>query len=753
MRLPKSPLFSLFICSMWAIIYSCGNEGGEKVSFANDIRPILKTKCMSCHGGVRQLGGLSFLFEEDMYAVLRSGKKAIIPGRPEESELYQRVISDKPGLVMPPDGEQLNEEETELIRRWIKEGAVWEEHWAYTLPEPPVIPEKADHPIDALVRERLPAHNLSPAPAAAPTTLIRRLYLDLIGLPPPLEVTRSFADNPSEEAYLTIVDDLLASPHFGERWATFWLDLARYADSQGYQKDHIRRTIYLYRDWVIDAFNRDMPIDSFTIRQLAGDLLPQYSDQDLLATAFHRNTMTNDEGGTDDEEFRVKAVLDRTNVTMEIWQGATFSCVQCHSHPYDPIRHEEYYTVKGYFNNTIDADLTSDYPKVPLHSTARKQELSRLKSRVAADTLTDEVIAKLETAITELERPLQVPVLQEYQDSCGRVNRLFVRGNWLMEADTLLPRPPATYDKTGKVFAQNRLGLAQWLVDQDNPLTGRVLVNRIWAELFGRGIVKTVEDFGIQGDNPTHPELLDWLALEFTHEQAWSLKSLLRTIVTSKTYQQSSTLDEASLAYDPENRWLARGPRFRLSAEHIRDQALAVSGLLNPEIYGPSVMPYQPEGVWNIIRHVARWKTSSDGQNHRRGLYTFFRRASPYPTMLLFDAPPRDLCVSRRIRTNTPLQAMVTLNDPVFVQAGAALAEAVRTERPDRPREQIGLAYERATARAPDSFRLARLKELYLLNLTAFRTDTLPDSIPPEAAALQTVCRAILNLDEVLVKR
>jgi hypothetical protein len=738
---------------VWLVMVACGNETVKEVSFANDIRPILKSKCMSCHGGVRQLGGLSFLFEEDIYAELRSGKKAIVPGSPQQSELYQRVTSDRPTQVMPPDGEQLTEKETELIRRWIKEGATWEEHWAFALPSQPAVPTGADHPIDAFVGNRLLAHNLSPAPAAAPTTLIRRLYLDVTGLPPPLEVTRSFATNPSTEAYQTIVDDLLASPHFGERWAAFWLDLARYADSQGYQKDHIRPTMYLYRDWVIDAFNRDMPLDSFTIRQLAGDLLPQPSEQDLLATAFHRNTMTNDEGGTDDEEFRVKAVLDRTNVTMEIWQGSTFSCVQCHSHPYDPIRHEEYYKVKGYFNNTIDADLTSDYPRIPLRSRARTQELTKLKSKVKTDTLSDEVVAELEAAISRLERPLQVPVMQEYQDSCGRVNRLFVRGNWLVEADTLLPRPPASFDKTGKQFPQNRLGLAQWLVDQNNPLTGRVLVNRIWAELFGRGIVKTVEDFGIQGETPTHPELLDWLAVEFTHEQAWSLKSLLRTIVTSKTYQQSSKLDEASLDYDPENRWLARGPRFRLSAEQIRDQALTVSGLLNQEVYGPSVMPYQPEGVWNVIRHVARWRTSPNGQNHRRGLYTFFRRASPYPTMLLFDAPPRELCVSRRIRTNTPLQAMVTLNDPVYVEAANALAQSVRAAAPDRPQEQIGLAYERATARPPDSFRLARLEELYQLNLTAFRTDTLPDSMPPEAAALETVCRAILNLDEVLVKR
>lgn len=716
----------------------------EEVSFANDIRPILKTKCMSCHGGVRQLGGLSLLFEEEMYDTLRSGLLAVVPGDPGKSQLYQRVISDQQAKVMPPDGEQLTGEETELIRRWIEQGAQWEEHWAYVPPVQAKVPGGAQHPVDAFVHQTLLSHDLSPAPAAAPTTLIRRLYLDLIGLPPPLEVTRKFNENPTEEAYRAIVDDLLASPHFGERWATFWLDLARYADSQGYQKDHIRPTIYLYRDWVIDAFNRDMPLDSFTIRQLAGDLLPQPTQQDLLATAFHRNTMTNDEGGTDDEEFRVKAVLDRTNVTMEVWQGATFSCVQCHSHPYDPIHHEEYYTVKGYFNNTLDADLTSDFPRIPLHSRARAQELARLKGKVATDTLSDEAVAELKAAISRLERPLPVPVMQEHPDSSSRVNRLFVRGNWLVEADTLLPRPPAAYDKSGRQFAPDRLGLAQWLVDPNNPLTGRVMVNRIWAELFGRGIVKTVEDLGIQGATPTHPELLDWLAVEFTQKQAWSLKTLLRTLVTSDTYRQSSQLDEASLAYDPDNRWLARGPRFRLSAEQIRDQALAVSGLLNPEIYGPSVMPYQPDGVWNVIRHVARWRTSPDDQNHRRGLYTFFRRASPYPSLLLFDAPPRELCVSRRIRTNTPLQAMVTLNDPVYVEAASALAMSVRNAAPGQPQAQIGLAYERATARPPDSFRLARLEELYLLNREVLQSDS---------AAMETVCRAILNLDEVLVKR
>ncbi len=749
----RSRLLLLFLASvaLYWLTTSCGGRERGEVSFARDIRPLLTARCMSCHGGVRQLGGLNLLFEEGFYDTLRSGAVGIVPGDPDHSEIYLRVTADGAGKVMPPTGARLSERETDLIRQWIAAGAPWEEHWAYVPPVKAAPPEEGLHPIDAFVRAPLPALHLSPAPAAAPTTLLRRVYLDLIGLPPPLEVSRAFAAAPGKEAYEKIVDDLLASPHFGERWASFWLDLARYADSQGYQKDHLRPTMYLYRDWVIDAFNQDMPLDSFTIRQLAGDLLPEPTDQDLLATAFHRNTMTNDEGGTDDEEYRVKAVLDRTNVTMEVWQGATFGCVQCHSHPYDPVRHEEYYALKGYFNNTADHDLTSDFPRLPLQSRARTQVLAQLESKVKTTKLSDAAIAELEAAIAELARPLPVPVMQELPDSSARVNRLFTRGNWLMEADTLLPQPPHAFDKTDKKFVPNRLGLAQWLVDEKNPLTGRVLVNRIWAELFGRGIVTTVEDLGVQGASPSHPALLDWLAVHFTQEQGWRLKALLRTIVTSATYQQRSRLTALALEQDPENRWLARGPRFRLSAEQIRDQALSVSGLLNPEVYGPSVMPYQPEGVWNVIRQVARWRKSPDAQAHRRGLYTFYRRVSPYPTMLLFDAPTRELCVSRRIRTNTPLQAMVTLNDPVFVEAAAALADRVQQARPHLPRQQISLAYERATAHPPDSFQLQRLAALYQQNLASYQL--VHDSIPPETAALETVCRAILNLDEVLVKR
>ncbi|MEL7159367.1 MAG: PSD1 and planctomycete cytochrome C domain-containing protein [Bacteroidota bacterium] len=736
-----------------ALLFLGGCTHQEPVSFAADIRPILKRKCMSCHGGVRQQGGLSFLFEEDLYGETRSGKTAVVPGDPLGSEMYQRVISDRAQLVMPPEGDPLSAEEAETIRRWIEQGAQWEEHWAYVLPARPQVPgkDRAKHPVDAFVQAKLTGLGLEPAERADPNTLLRRVYLDLIGLPPTPEATRAFAADPSEEAYLTVVDSLLASPHFGERWASFWLDLARYADSQGYQKDHLRRTMYLYRDWVIEAFNRDMPVDSFTLRQLAGDLFPEPTEQDLLATAFHRNTMTNDEGGTDDEEYRVKAVLDRTNVTMEVWQGSTFSCVQCHSHPYDPVRHEEYYTVKGYFNNTADRDLTSDVPKLPLRSQALIRKISGLREQLTQDTLSVERADKLRAMIDRLESQ-QVPVLQELSPKDSRVNRLFVRGNWLMEADTLTPRPPMTYDKTGKQFTPTRLGLAQWLVDPGNPLTGRVLVNRVWEQLFGRGIVKTLEDFGVQGEEPTHPEMLDWLALHFTEDQDWSLKSLLRTIVTSATYQQDSRLPPAAREADPENRWLARGPRFRLSAEQVRDQALVVGGLLNPEVYGPSVMPHQPDGVWNVIRQVARWRKSPGELAHRRALYTFYRRVSPYPTMLLFDAPSRENCVSRRIRTNTPLQAMVTLNDPVFVEAAAALADKATTVAPERVEDQISYAYERATAHPPDTFSRQRLLTLYEENLADYRESPV-DSLPPERAALETVCRALLNLDEVLVKR
>ena len=727
----------------------------QQVSFANDIRPILKNKCMSCHGGVAQQGGLSFLFEEHLYKQLKTGKKAVVPGDASKSEIYQRVTTENPQKVMPPEGEKLTQEEISLLQAWIDQGAKWETHWAYIPPEKPAVPniegDWAKNEIDHFIFSKAAEKGLHPNEQAPATTLARRLGLDLAGFGPDPESVAFYLNAPGSRHYEQLVDSLLSSPHFGEKWASFWLDLARYADSQGFQKDHLRKTMWLYRDWVIYAFNQDMPFDSFTVAQLAGDLLANPSEQDILATAFHRNTMTNDEGGTDDEEYRVRAVMDRVNTTMEAWQASTISCVQCHSHPYDPIMHEEYYHLKGYFNNTADRDLTSDFPKKVLLSTAQREKLKLSKTKLAAKDSELSLAEKkaLEDYIASMDN-LAVPILRELPDSTSRKNPFFIRGNWLMQEGDLPPGVPKSYDKSTADSIQNRLGLAQWLVDKNNPLTARVLVNRIWHQLFGTGLVKTLEDFGIQGEYPSHPELLDYLADRLMNHHNWQLKPLIKEIVLSATYQQSVAIRPDHLEIDPSNRLLMRAPRTRLSAEQIRDQALNVAGLLHLEVYGPSVMPPQPEGVWNVIRNVASWKTSPGSQKYRRALYTFHRRVSPYPTMLTFDAPSREVCVSRRIPTNTPLQALTLLNDPVYVEAASALAKRALKEQLDLD-ESVRWMYRQAFLEKPAEEIVEVLSNLY-------HQDTASDSasvanqktIDPEGLA--AVASAILNTDKFITK-
>lgn len=735
-------------------ISSCSSEE-YPVSFANDIRPILKDKCMSCHGGVAQQGGLSFLFEEHLYKQLKTGKKAVVPGHASKSEIYQRVTTKDPQKVMPPEGEKLTEEEIFLLKAWIDQGAKWETHWAYIPPEKPAIPniesDWARNNIDHFIYSRAAEKRLAPNEQAPATALARRLGLDLVGFGPNPESVAFYLNDPSSKHYEQLVDSLLALPQFGEKWASFWLDLARYADSQGFQKDHLRPTMWLYRDWVIDAFNQDMPFDRFTIAQLAGDLLANPSEQDILATAFHRNTMTNDEGGTDNEEYRVRAVMDRVNTTMEAWQGSTISCVQCHSHPYDPIMHEEYYQLKGYFNNTADHDLTSDFPKKVLLSTAQREKIKISQTKLAAKDSKLSLAEKkaLEDYIASMDE-LAVPVLIDLPDSTSRKNPFFVRGNWLMQEGDLSPKVPKSYNKSNADFPQNRLGLAQWLVDKNNPLTSRVLVNRIWHQIFGIGLVKTLEDFGIQGEYPSHPELLDYLADRLMHHHNWQLKPLIKEIVLSATYQQSVAIRPDHLEVDPSNRLLMRAPRTRLSAEQIRDQALNVAGLLHLEVYGPSVMPPQPEGVWNVIRNVASWETSEGAQKYRRALYTFHRRVSPYPTMLTFDAPSRDVCVSRRIPTNTPLQALTMLNDPVYVEAASALAQRTRIAQLDLD-ESIRWMYQQAFLEKPSEEVVQVLKDLYDQDVASDGT-SVPDQNNIDLEGLAAVASAILNTDKFITK-
>ena len=748
--------FGLLVLSGMLVysISSC-SSAEHQVSFANDIRPILKNKCMTCHGGVAQQGGLSFLFEEHLYKQLKTGKKAVVPGNAAKSEIYQRVTNKDPQKVMPPEGEKLTEEETSLLKAWIDQGAKWETHWAYIPPEKPAVPnikgDWAKTDIDHFVFSKAAEKGLTPNEQAPATALARRLGLDLVGFGPDPESVADYLNDPSSKHYEQLVDSLLASPHFGEKWASFWLDLARYSDSQGFQKDHLRPTMWLYRDWVIHAFNQNMPIDRFTIAQLAGDLLPNPSEQDLLATAFHRNTMTNDEGGTDNEEYRVRAVMDRVNTTMEAWQGSTISCVQCHSHPYDPIMHEEYYNLKGYFNNTADRDLTSDFPKKVLLSTAQREKIMISKAKLdSKDTeLSLEEKDALKEYISSMDN-LAVPVLEELPDSSSRKNPFFVRGNWLMQEGDLSPSVPKSYNKSTAEFAQNRLGLAQWLVDKDNPLTARVLVNRIWHQLFGTGLVKTLEDFGIQGESPSHPKLLDYLADRLMNHHDWQLKPLIKEIVLSATYQQSVLTRPDHLELDPGNRLLMRAPRTRLSAEQIRDQTLKVAGLIHLEVYGPSVMPPQPEGVWNVIRNVASWETSPGGQKYRRALYTFHRRVSPYPSMLTFDAPSREVCVSRRIPTNTPLQALIMLNDPVYVEAAYTLAERAIKEKLGLD-ESVQWMYRQAFLEKPSEEELQVLIDLYDQDV-ASDSAIVSDQKNIDLEGLAAVASAILNTDKFITK-
>ena len=805
-----------------------GCAQSPEVDFNADIRPILNERCVACHGGIRRQGDLNLLFRSEAMAEAESGLHAVVPGKPSESELMRRVSHADPEQRMPQEGEALNGEEIRQLRQWIKDGAPWDAHWAYVAPERPKLPavQQSDwplHDLDRYILARLEAEGFVPSPRAECPTLVRRVTLDLTGLAPTPDDVAAVCEG--DTTYEVYVDQLLASPHYGERWAAMWLDLARYADSKGYEKD-IGRTIWRYRDWVVDAFNADMPFDQFTVEQLAGDLLPAPTEDQLIATAFNRNTMTNTEGGTDDEEFRVAAVVDRVNTTWEVWQGTSFGCVQCHGHPYDPFRHKEYYQFFAYFNNTVDRDYDDEYPTLPLFAEdaaaegaalfaeweqieqdilrlavedsiaqARREwesQLDRpevigqvrnmLQNEVRRVALTPEadrdaaqqtLIASVYAGISPDERlgalrkrrsavrraisdlgPLQTPIMRELPSRQQRLTHVFERGSFLARGEEVTAGTPLALPPVEKEAPRNRLGMAKWLVSTENPLTARVTVNRFWEQLFGSGIVASLEDFGTQGDAPSHPLLLDHLAVTFQEDYTWSTKRLLRTLVTSATYQQSSHITPELQAADPYNRLLARGPRFRLTAEQIRDQALLVSGLLSTTMHGPPVMPPQPEGLWKNPYDGRRWVTSEGEDRYRRALYTYWRRTIPYPSMITFDSPSREFCLSRRLRTNTPLQALVGLNDPVYVEAAQALARRM-AQRGNDSRGQLAAGYALALGREPQAAALEELATLYeeaLAHYEASSEDAQAMGGTAEQAALAVAASAILNLDSFIMK-
>ncbi len=990
----------------------------QTIDFNTHIRPILNQNCTSCHGGVKAAGDISFIYRETATKVGKKSKRpVIVPGKPDESELIARITSMDTEYRMPPadHAAALPPEKIALLREWIRQGAEWQEHWAFVPPRKPAVPvfgdgnlqrggeggssvSPAPGPIDAFVRAKLAEQGLKPAAEASRPALLRRVSLDLIGLPPTPEEVAEFAADQSPQAYERQVDRLLASPHFGERWASMWLDLARYADTKGYEKDE-HRTVWKYRDWVVDAFNRNLPYDRFVIEQLAGDLLPNATIEQHIATGFHRQTQVNDEGGTDDEEYRVAAVVDRVATTWQVVNAVTFACVQCHSHPYDPIRHEEYYRFFAVLNGTRDADFNNDHPtlRVPadparydaawrlrreveamrrgvvqagakleaehaqwrampvttanvrpeatpvvrdneiavdgtvtssaryeltlpvlalsaepisalrfearpvdpekarhtpergfvvtrieialarpdgtveplevgrffpdtenfttvatkvvakpaatvvaavtenpptavgdggpeaapgdrdprapqskkragasarkmaaadtrdvtidfhfaanptisgprwvvaalrepivappgsnvhvtlVHSngiTSKPAPIRRLRVQASADARWNQLArdpeiarraARVTEALAELAKipGIDLPVLAELPPREARETRLFARGNFLeKKGGALAPGVPELFPALPANRPANRLTVAEWFFQPGQPLTARVAVNRFWEQLFGRGIVPTLEDFGSAGEWPSHPELLDWLALRFERELRWDMKALLRELVLSATYRQDARITPETLAKDPQNRWLARGPRQRLTAEMVRDQALFASGLLTRTLGGEPVMPPQPAGVWQTVYNNKNWVDETGPGRYRRALYTFWKRSAAYPGFLTFDMPARDLCTARRTPTNTPLQALVTLNDVVYQEAAAALAaRAAREVGADASMEaQIARAFELVISRPPTAGEAKRLRELHAqLHVEG-----------DETRAMRAVGVAILNLD------
>lgn len=731
------------------------------IDFNRDIRPILSNRCFTCHGPdeLHRTGGLRLDVREDAIGPADSGERAIVPESPEQSELLARVSSDSSFLRMPPadTGPALTDAEIRLLRDWILQGAPFAQHWSYVKPQRPTVPDLdallADlapqeaarlkdwsrNPIDHFALEQMLVRSLTPMPEADRYALIRRVSLDLTGLPPALDEVERFINDPEPDAYERLVDRLLAQPSYGEHWARLWLDLARYADSAGYADDP-PRTIWAYRDWVIRALNDNMPFDQFTVEQLAGDLLTEASEDQLIATAFHRNTMTNNEGGTDDEEFRNAAVVDRVNTTMAVWMGTTIDCAQCHTHKYDPITQEEYFQLFAIFNQTEDADRRDESPVLTLAERNEDQDEPRPAT--------------------------SVPIMRELPEDQRRRTFVQLRGSFLDLGDEVAAGVPSAFHPPPADQPLNRLTLAHWLIDPQNPLTARVIANRYWEALFGRGIVVTSEEFGSQGDLPTHPELLDWLATELVRT-GWDRKAFLRLLVTSATYRQSSQVTEERLHLDPENQWLSRGPRFRMSAEMVRDQALFVAGLLSPKRYGPPVNPPQPAlGLSAAFGSGIDWQTSSGPDRYRRGLYTSWRRSNPYPSMVAFDAPSREVCTVRRDRTNTPLQALVTLNDPVYVEAAQALARRMTDAEPGQV-QRVTHGFRLCLARPPSDKELQQLLDLHERAKQAFQEDreaaeklaTVPlGPVPEDAdvidlAAWTVVANVLLNLDEMFMKR
>jgi hypothetical protein len=816
------------------------------VDFAADIQPLLQKNCYSCHGAENQEGGLRL---DQKKRALEGGDSGaeIMPGKSAGSRLVRVMAGiDEDFGQMPPDGKgkPLSAPEIGLVRAWIDQGAKWpdetaitkveSQHWSLRAIERPAVPGVAAvSAIDAFIQTRLAKEEIQPSPPAEKTTLLKRLHLDLIGLLPMPEDVEQFLADERPDAIDRQIDRLLASPRFGERWGRHWLDLARYADSDGYEKDRPRPFAFRYRDWVISAINADMPYDQFSIAQLAGDLLSAAQEQQLMAVGFHRNTLHNTEGGTDPEEDRVKKTVDRTNTLGAVWLGLTVGCAQCHSHKYDPISQREYYSLFAFFNSMEEKDLETPTPEqaaaLERARAAHAKKLETLEAAVTnyvAETLpaaraqwekslagkSDELLkaqaipepvaaalqkapsdrtddesgqiddyyrtldmqlAKLEKAVKDHKaKPPQLPAEARTQSVAElaqpRATHVLLRGDFLSPGDAVQADTPAVLPPLADRDAlKDRLELAHWLFDPANPLPARVAVNRVWQRLFGRGIVPTLDDFGKQGETPSHPELLDWLAGEFA-SGGWQQKALIRRIVTSATYQQSSAPRRDLLEKDPENVLVARQLRRRVEAEVIRDLALSASGLLADRIGGPSVRPPQPAEYASVTyANSAKWVESKGADRYRRGMYTFFQRTSPYPMLMTFDSPDSNECTASRQTSNTPLQALTLWNDPAFFEAAQTLGRRIVAEVPAESDERRTLqargerAFLLTMARRPSESELASVADLYYASRHFAERDdeaakelvgtpVLSSESIAEVAAWISVARTLLNLDEFI---
>jgi hypothetical protein len=756
---------------------------GAPVDYVREVKPLLQATCVKCHGATTQKSDLKL---DTAAAALKGGVSgpAIVPGKAAESPLIETIEGTHEYVPkMPYKRPALDAAQIALLKRWINEGAKAPEseqpsddrHWAFIAPVKAKLPDNGQaHPIDAFIVARLAKEKLNLSAAADKRTLIRRAYLDLIGLPPTPEQVAAFVNDKDPKAWEQVVDELLQSPHYGERWGRWWLDQARYADSNGYSIDAPRQ-IWKYRDWVVDALNRDVPFDQFTIEQMAGDLLPDATESQKIATGFHRNTQINQEGGIDLEQFRIESVVDRVGTTSTVWLGLTVACAQCHDHKFDPISHKEYYQFFAFFNNQteptlrvidgqidpkeIDADVKQLEAKLKAYFASHadeyqkwEEELGPMSKALFTPEATKAIAVAKEKrnfehtrALFQVgpgaadqdyravnERYLELVALQKggvttmvlQEMPKPRKTNILIKGDFTRPDAEVQEGTPAVLPELKADQRPNRLDLAKWLVQPDNPLTARVTVNRVWQQYFGRGLVETENDFGTMGSAPSHPELLDWLAVDF-RDQGWSLKKLHRLIVTSATYQQTSSITAGNPGQqvDPKNYLLWRQTRLRLDAEIVRDVSLAASGLLSEKLGGAPVYPPIPEGVLGLGQVKRPWPLSKGEDRYRRGLYTFVFRSTPPPALSVFDAPDGFSTCTRRIRSNTPLQALTLLNDAAYFEFAQSLAKIIE-------KDGLPAAFERCTSRQPTDDELGLLKTLDAL----------------------TQARVLLNLDETITR-